>query len=337
MEFTRTESRDWAKQNLRGVMNVIIPSFASDLSALNEAGIRHDVRTEIRHGFTGALMVSEAATTLEEYEQFYTWAADEAGGRLELIFHAAFNTLAENIAAAKIAEKHGAHLTLLSYPANFYAETDEDIYQYTKAFCDATEMGVILFPTGLWGFARVHPADIQPSLIRRLLDDCPNIVAIKAEGGRPTVMGVIECSRLFGEEVLISCPLEAEMIPLAQVVPIQLSATSNTEYFGPMIPRAFDLLQNGEFDEASRLYWQIHPARRANSAAATYIAQTHFINRMQWKFQGWLNGFNGGPMRQPTMRVHDQQMNALRKGLIDSGLTPEMAPFREFFVGRNPV
>ena len=336
MEFTKSESRAWARAHARGVMNVLIPSFTSDLSSLNLDGIRHDVRTEVAHGFTGALMVSEAATTLEEYATFYEVAADEAQGELELIFHAAFNTLEENIVAAGIAEKHGARLALLSYPANFYAETDDDIYHYTKAFCDATQMGVILFPTGLWGFSSVNAADISPALIRRLLDVCPNIVAIKAEGGRPTVMGVIESSRLFGEEVVISCPLEAEMIPLAQVVPIQLSATSNTEYFGPMIPRAFDLLQRGEFAAASDLYWQIHPARRANAAASTYIAQTHFINRMQWKFQGWLSGFNGGPLRQPTMRVHDAQMNALRKGLIDSGLPAEMAPNREFFIGRNP-
>lgn len=336
MEFSRADARDWARAHLRGVANVIIPSFSSDLTRLNEAGIRHDVRTEIELGFSGALMVSEAATTFDEYEHFYAWASDEARGRLELIFHAAFNTLEENVAAAKVAEAHGARLALLAYPANFYAESASDILGYTKAFCDRTKMGVMLFPTGLWGFARVHPADIEPALIRRLLDECPNIVAIKAEGGRPTVMGIIECTRLFGSEVVISCPLEAEMIPLAQVLPIQYSATSNTEYYGGVIPHVYELLQKGDYEEASRIYWQIHPARRANAAASTYIAQTNFVHRMQWKYQGWLNGFNGGPLRQPTMRIHDQQMNALRAGLIASGLSPETAHNREFFAGRHP-
>jgi 4-hydroxy-tetrahydrodipicolinate synthase len=62
-----------------------------------------------------------------------------------------------------------------------------------------------------------------------------------------------------------------------------------------------------------------------------------FINRQAWKFQGWLQGYNGGPLRQPTQRIHDPQMFALRKGLIDAGLVPSMDPFREFFVGRNPA
>jgi 4-hydroxy-tetrahydrodipicolinate synthase len=62
-----------------------------------------------------------------------------------------------------------------------------------------------------------------------------------------------------------------------------------------------------------------------------------FLNRQAWKFQGWLQGYNGGPLRMPTQRIHDNQMAALRKGLLDAGLTPSMDPFREFFTGRNPA
>ncbi|MGY2876427.1 hypothetical protein ACVW00_003617 [Marmoricola sp. URHA0025 HA25] len=46
---------------------------------------------------------------------------------------------------------------------------------------------------------------------------------------------------------------------------------------------------------------------------------------------------NGGPLRQPTQRIHDGQMYPLRKGLIDSGFEPSMDPFRELFIGRNPA
>ena len=38
----------------------------------------------------------------------------------------------------------------------------------------------------------------------------------------------------------------------------------------------------------------------------------------------------------PTQRIHDHQMAALRKGLLDAALTPSMDPFRELFTGRNP-
>jgi len=289
--YRKNEAREWAREKLRGVANVVIPSYTRDLKTLNEAGIRHDIRKEIEFGFGGTLLVSEVAITLEEYGQFFEWSHDEAKGKLQLIHHAMFDTIEENIEAAHIAEANGAELVLLCYPVNFYAETSQDIYDYTKAFCDNTNLAVMLFQVPHWGFQRVHGADIEPALIRRLIDDCPNIAAVKAEGGMPSIMGFVECSRLFGKEIVISCPLEKDMLAFAQMVPVQFSGTSNTEYFGPMIPRIFDLLQKGEFDEATKLYWQIQPARRANQATSAYMAQTSVLNRMQWKYQAWLNGF----------------------------------------------
>ena len=58
---------------------------------------------------------------------------------------------------------------------------------------------------------------------------------------------------------------------------------------------------------------------------------------MQWKYQGWLNGFNGGPMRQPTMRLNDASMTMLRQGLAKSGIKPTELHDRAFYVGRHPV
>jgi 4-hydroxy-tetrahydrodipicolinate synthase len=333
--YKKHEAREWARQQLKGVANVVIPSYSRDLKRLNEKGIRHDVRLEIEYGFAGTLLVSEVAITLEEYRQFFEWANDEAKGKLMLIHHASFNDLEENIEAVRIAEANGAELILLSYPANFYPTSAQDIYDYTKAFCDATSLAVMLFPVTLWGFDRVHPSDIEAAVIRKLIDNCPNVAAVKAEGGMPNVMGFVECHRLFGKEIVVTCPLEIDMIPLAQLVPMQFSGTSNTEYYGPMIPRIFRMLQDKQFDEATRLYWQLHPARKANAAANSYVPQTLFLHRMLWKFQGWLNGFNGGPMRRPTMRLNDGHMNALRQGLIKSGLKPTEDPNSAFFVGRH--
>jgi 4-hydroxy-tetrahydrodipicolinate synthase len=336
--YTRDEARAWARQNLIGVVNCTIPSFTGDLTAVNERAVRHDVRLAEKHGFAGTLAVCEVAITLPEYIAFVRTIRNEASEKLILFHHASWNTLEQNIEAAKLAEAAGADAILLSYPPNFYPETEDDIFDYSKAFCDATNLAVMLFPMYLWGFSpRIHPSDIPVRLLRRLIDACPNVAAIKAEGGFPGIQSFVECHRLFGEEVVISMPIEGEFIPLAQLVPVQLSATSDHEYYGPMIPRAFHLLRERKFDEASELYWKLHPARRAKGLVAQQMHGGHFINRMVWKFQGWLQGYNGGPLRMPTQRIHDAQMVALRKGLIDSGLEPSMEPFREFFVGRNPA
>ena len=336
--YNRDEARDWAREALVGAVNCTVPSFTGDLTAINEAAIRHDVRLAKTHGFIGTLAVSEVSITLPEYLQFLQIAVDEAGPGFHVVHHASWSNLEQNLAAVAGAEQVGADLVLLAYPPNFYPESEQDIYDYTKAVCDATSLGVILFPMFLWGFSgRIHPSDIPARLIRRLIDDIPNLAVIKAEGGAPSIMGVIECHRLFGDEVVISVPIEGDLIPLSQVMPIQLSATSDHEYYGPMIPRVMALLHDGKYDEATEIYWRLHPARKAKAALAPALHGGNFLNRQAWKFQGWLQGYNGGPLRMPTQRIHDQQMTALRKGLIDADLSPSMDLFRDFFTGRNPA
>ncbi|MCL6508300.1 MAG: hypothetical protein K6T59_14885, partial [Bryobacteraceae bacterium] len=211
------------------------------------------------------------------------------------------------------------------------------IYHYTKAFCAQTNLGVILFPVPLWGFERLHPAGFAPELLKRLVEDVPNIVAIKAEGGYPTIAGFIQTYKMLGDRVVVTFPLESDGLPLASVIPLQFMGTSNYEYYGPMVPRIFALMREGQFDKAMELYWQIHPARLTNINTMAMIAGSNFIHRMIWKYQGWLNGFNGGPLRQPTMRLVDRQMKVLRQGLVAAGLEVTVDPDKAFFVGRNPA
>ena len=78
MRYRKHEAKDWARQNWHGLCNVILPSFSADLRKLNEKAIRHDVRRNIENGFWGALLVSEAATTDDEYIRFMEIAVDEA-------------------------------------------------------------------------------------------------------------------------------------------------------------------------------------------------------------------------------------------------------------------
>ncbi len=337
LPYDKADARAWARETMRGVANVLTPTFTSDLSALNEEATRHDVRLEIEYGFWGALLVAETATTMEEYLQFAAWAADEARGRLHLIHHASFNTLEENIEAAKRAGEAGAELVLLAYPPTFYPETEDDLYGYTAAFCEGVDLAVMLFPVPLWGFERIHPAaGFSGDLLERLVDTVPNIVAVKAEGGMPWLGGFTEAHRRVGDRVIVTEPLEGNGIPMSTVVSMPFMGTSNYEYFGDVVPRMFRLVQDGQIDSAMELYWRIHPGRQANMQAMAMLAGSNFLHRMLWKYQGWLQGFNGGPVRTPTMRINDRQMKGLRQGLVASGFDLDAPPDAEFFLGRNP-
>jgi 4-hydroxy-tetrahydrodipicolinate synthase len=333
--FGRMEAREWARSEMRGVCNVIIPSYTNDLQGLNEAGIRHDVRREIELGFKGALIVAETATTPDEYVQMVEWAADEAGDELVLLFQASFNTLAENIEMAKRCQEVGTDMVLLSYPPAFYPQSLREVYDYTAAFCAETDMAILLFPVPLWGFERLHPASIPIEMLIEMVDEIPNVAAIKAEGGMPAIAGFTEAWNALGDRVVVTMPLEQQAIPLATVLPLQLIATSNTECLGGAVPRMLSLCHEGRYADAMELYWKVDPARRANERIG--VAGANSVHRMAWKYQAWLTGFNGGPLRMPTQRLVAPQMNAYRAGAAAAGILAAPDSDAEFFVGRNPA
>lgn len=335
--YKRTDARAWAREHLVGCSAVTNPSYSTDLSRLNERGIRHDIELAKKLGYRYTLLCAEVSITPEENAQFTAWARDTGGKDFGLFFHAAFGTLAENIRAVHLAEKAGADIVLLSYPPQFWPTTEQEIYDYTKQFCDATDLAVMLFPIPLWGFERVHPAGMSVDFVRRLLKDCPNIVAIKSEQGFPLPAGLCEMYHHFRDEVVISCPIEGDAIPLMSLMQLQFSGTSNTQWMSDYYPRAFELARQGKWEDAMALYWQVNPARNANGAAAqSYAGGTGVLNRTMWKYQDWLAGFNGGPLRAPAMRVPDRFMKQLRQGLVASRLPVTDDPDSQYMVGRFP-
>lgn len=336
ISYSRADARDWVRHEMTGVVNVIIASYTHDLRGLNEAAIRHDVRRDIELGFRGALLVCETAMSADEYIRFVEWAADEAKGRLVLFFHASFNTLEENIEVAKRARDAGAQAVLLAYPPSFYPSSLRDVYDYTAGFCDAVDLAVMLFPVPLWGFERFHAASIPIDMLVEMVDDLPTVTMIKAEGGMPSIGGFVEVWNRLHERVVVTMPLEAQAIPLAGLVPLQLIGTSNTECLGDGVPRMLRLAQQGRHDEAMSLFWALDPARRANERVG--VAGSNAVNRAVWKYQAWLTGFNGGPLRQPTPRILAPQMAGYRAGAVKSGvLAPGTERDEDFFVGRNPA
>lgn len=335
VDYTKDEARAWARRNFTGVATVTHPSYTADFTGINHMAVAADVQRTKDFGFASTLLVTELAITPEENAQVTRVAREVAGPGFGLFFHATFSTLEENIAAAQLAAQAGADRALLAYPPTFWPTSEDEVYAYTKAFADATDLAVMIFPLPSWGFERFHPSGMSLGLIRRLLDTVPNIVAIKAEQGHPSIAGILESYRHFREEVVISAPIEADLIPLLSVLDIQFSGTSNANWLSDYYPKAFELARSGRWEEAMELYWQVQPARLANNAIAGASAGgTAVINRTAWKYQEWLAGYNGGALRQPAPRVPDRFMKQARQALIASGRPVTDSPDEEFVRGR---
>ena len=151
----------------------------------------------------------------------------------------------------------------------------------------------------------------------------------------PHIMGPIEAHRAFHDEVVISFPMEHEFTPLSQLIDVPFCGTNFSAFFGPFLPRVFNMIRERRFDEATAEFHRIDPARKA--FASVPQGGNGLINRMMWKYEAWLQGYNGGPLRHPTARVYQRDMVALRRGLEAAGLNPTKDADELFFVGRNPA
>jgi 4-hydroxy-tetrahydrodipicolinate synthase len=337
MEYTKSTAKEWAKEVFHGVCNVIIPSYTADLKRLNEKGIRHDVRRNIELGFWGALLVSETAITADEMKQFMEIAVDEAKGKHRFLLHGTFDTADDIVKMAKAAETIGVDGLLLGHPNSLYPKDASQLYDYLAYVCERTELAVVLFAAQHWNFERLHPSGYPPQVLTKAAD-IANVVAIKHEVGRPGLGAAYEFWKMIRDKrILFSDPLEANSPLTVEVFGQQWMGTSNYEYFGGTVPQYFKLLRQGEFENAMKIYWQIQPIRGARMAEQASFGGANFIHRYMWKYQAWLNGYNGGPLRQPVMKLNGGQMRRLKEALVRAGLDPSQEDPAQFYIGRNPA
>lgn len=337
-KYEHGEARSWALESLKGCCGVISPTFTSDLSALNEAAIRHDVELAKEHGLTGLLIASEAGTTLSEMRELTAIVVDAAKNDLITILQASQPTLADTVTSVEQAAALGVDLVMPSYPLYFNPKTTDEVVHFTKAVADAGDIGVVIFAMDQWNFGRLHAAGFSVSLLEQMVNTIPQVVAIKNEVGGPGVGGIAAVFERFNGEVVVTDPLEFNAPAWIANYGMQFMGTSNYELMGPVVPRMFELLSDrATWDQGMELYWQIAPSRRAHAAVCTpLVANSGLVPRMHWKYEGWLNGYNGGPIRQPHMRISAAQMTALRNAAIASGLDVTSDPDELFYVGRNP-
>ena len=335
-EYSRAEAKAWAREKFRGACNVILPSYTSDLRSLNEAAIRHDVRRNIELGFWGALLVSEAGTTGDEMRTFMEIAVDEAAGRHRFLLQGVFDTAQDIIEMANDARVIGVDGMLLGHPNSFYPISPQQVEEYTVDICRATDLAVVLFVVEHSNLRRLDVRGFPADVLDRLTE-VDTIVAVKYEVGRQQTTNTYETfRRLQDANVLLSDPMEFTAPMWVDLFGMQWMGTSNYEYYGSYVPRLLDMLHAGKREEAMDEFWRIQPARQARSATMS-SGGANLVHRYLWKFQAWLNGYNGGPIRQPAMKLSESQMRTSADGVRRAGIAPAGESFADFFVGRNPA
>lgn len=333
LSYTRSEAKDRARETWRGGCNVTLPSFTADFGTLNENAIRHDIRHAAELGFWGTLVASESGTTFDEYKRFLEVATEAAPEGFRIVPHLSFDTVEQSIEVAKLGEALGAEAALLSYPPAFRPRSTQDIIEHTRYVTDRTDLAMILFANTTWGFKPLHPAGFPIEAIVEM-SKIDTAVALKYEGGGSALMSAYaHVHELCHENLIVENPMEQNIPAQARNYGVRWWGTSAYESFGDRIPRVIAALADGKYDEAMELFWGYNAAREAKGQFHASFSGANLIHRNGWKYLGWLNGFNGGLLRMPQMRLAPGQMKSLRAGLAASGFDLP-ADDADFYKGR---
>ncbi len=321
MKYKKSEAKEWAKGFFRGLEATILPSFTPEELILDEVAIRHDVRELIKHGFFSAVTVNDAGTTKEEDKRFVQYCVDEAKGKIGIGLSLRYPTLKSNMEMAKYAQDIGCDTVFVSYPPNFHPKTMDEVFDYTLAICQATNLAVELFPSHKYDFP--FPGSFPPSLLNRMAE-IENVVAMK--------IGVIdyawmdECFRLFGDRLLISHPFDEAWPIFIRNYGMQWSGSAPWQIFqtpdDPREIRLFRLIQEDRMAEAMELYWKMNSLRSYFfNAMQSMIGRTGIYNYQMWKYMEGLVGMSGGEMRYPKVQFLERDKKTARKVMLAAGLT----------------
>lgn len=345
MPDTSTPQKKKASEELKGLLNLFLPTFMADGETLDEEAIRLDVRNSIAQGFAGTLPLPN--WTLPDdprWLQFHELIVDEAAGKLPLHGVISGRTPAEDIAQLRRFEALGAEMILLA-PRHDPNISEEDLTAAMLERVRATDMSFILYAALNRGrnFPHLGPAGQPLNVYDRLADE-PNVVAAKIS--QPvTLTSTVQMCDVLADRLLMA-PVNLDFVPmLARRYHMQWSGQWNgeavqtpTEQIGNELLAATGA---HDFDKADELMTRIQPV-----VDHFYMVQANSIRLggHPWqhnKYYTWLGGGNGGllpvdphspaeaiPILTPSDRA------GIRAAFKAAGLTMTDAPEEQFIVGR---
>jgi len=321
--------------------NALTPSFSADFKALDEDGIRNDVRTSIRHGFFSSIC-GPVGVTPDEYKRFLEVVCAEARGKILTGAIVDGASLKEDLDLLEHAGKVGCSHVFMNAIWDVHPSTEEQLYEAYRHRINATRLAVVLYASVTDALRQLGPSGVPLNVFDRLAD-LPNVVAVKLTQPMNLATAFQICERL--SDRLLVGPVNLDLVPvLAKHYRVQWSGQWNVESVqSPDKPYAvhfMDLLNRRRFDEAMKVYWQLEPA-----LSAFYALQSPLILKgghpwCHMKYFQWCVGGNGGLIRDPHQPVDrvpildEAGRRRIKETYRKVGIEPVSAPEEEFLVGK---
>ncbi len=315
MDYSRSDAKAYARQNLTGIWAAALMPFTEDLR-IDEDGFRRNVRhwTEdlgIQGLFVGGKQGECFSMTLDERKRTFELAVEATRGRGRTIMSCSDQNMDVVIELARHAEEVGADYIVVHAPAlHFTTAQDETLRAYYRAISESVEIGI-----ALWS----HPDSgylMSPELCNRLAD-LENVVAIKYSVPRPMYS---ELTALASDRIQVSTASEDEWLDNVIELDWRLYLCSSPPFLLQTADdrRMHDYTQaafEGRFDDARRISASLDPVRAA--LKGTRPPEKPHAHQKYWQE---LLGQVGGRVRAPLLELTDDERRATREAFEQCGL-----------------
>ncbi|HYF07085.1 MAG TPA: dihydrodipicolinate synthase family protein [Acetobacteraceae bacterium] len=204
MRYGPGEARDWARASLHGYMTILYTPF-DEAGALDEAGLRHNVRETLARPGVGGLSVHSLhqeswALTIAERKRLAEVVLDEVAGRAPVVIGCSDPAAVNVVDLAQHAEAAGADLVMV-WPPYFGPRTAESVRHFYEYVATRIGIGMVVYSTTLaeQGYY-LDPGQVEALLHLR------NVCAVQ-----DTTLNFASFARMMervGERICVSTSLE---------------------------------------------------------------------------------------------------------------------------------
>lgn len=317
MKYKKSEAKEYAKENMKGVWGASLTPFKEDYQ-IDEAGFRHNMRHCIDHlqiegMFLNGLMGEGWHQTIAERKRIFEIAVEESKGKMAIMPYTSDPVLENVVDMTRHSEEIGADYAIIINPKFYFgAMTDEGVYQYYKYIADRVDIGIMLFNQMEHGYL------MSPQLINRIAE-IDNIVGIKDIA---PAQDILQARILCGDKIVVSDADEGHWFAnltfggqeamIATVDPFCLQSKKLK-----LVREYTDLAMKGKIAEALEVCKKVEPIRRAlknvtppGKVQATYKYWTQFL--------GMAGG--DGRVRLPQMELTKEEKAAIKTAVEGTGL-----------------
>ena len=307
LPYTRSDIRQWAKENLRGIYEAPMTPITEDFK-LDEAGLHYNIEKYLDLGVdalvTGGNLGEGWNMTIDEWKRCHEVYAEAAGGKVNLftiILDSSPRVAVEKMNFVQSLGFTGAEV--MNPP--FGLVTEQDGIDYFKHISDNSDMAMVIYRSPASGRLLSHKTIAE---IMKL----PTVVGMKQGSLRAETTYLRE---ICPEDTLVMQPLEWDFMHdlWRGGVPCMFANYVYTIYGKKreMLRSYMNDAVAGNWDQAWKTFHDLRPVQVAidqSHSTSLDIDQLGSYVRANTIVKAWFEavGFKAGPPLPPLQRVSDE-------------------------------